>query len=148
MTLKAVADTAPLVAAVDRGDRAHGLAKSIVVGLGRRLVVPDTVAVEVDYFVRTRLRAESARLFLSSLADGELSVAFLTPGLLRRAADIDEQYADLGLGLVDASVMAIAERHDLPILTFDYEHFRATKPAAGHWRLVVDEATFEAEVAR
>ncbi|HEU0305103.1 MAG TPA: PIN domain-containing protein [Gaiellaceae bacterium] len=148
MTFKAIADTAPVVAAVDRGDRAHALARSIVVRLGRGLVVPDTVAVEVDYFVRTRLRAASARLFLQSLADGALSVAFLTPGLLRRAAEIDEQYADLDLGFVDASVMAIAERHDLPILTFDYEHFRATRPAQGHWRLVVDEETFAAAVGR
>jgi uncharacterized protein len=144
VTARAVADTAPLVAAADRRDRAHSLARSIVVGLGRRLVVPDTVAVEVDHFVRTRLRAEAARRFVRALADGELSVAYLTPGLLRRAAEIDEQYADLGLGLVDASVMAIAERHDLPILTFDFEHFRATRPAEGHWRLVVDEETFAA----
>lgn len=139
-----VADTAPLVAAIDSRDRAHALAKSMVTRLGRRLVVPDAVAVEVDYFVRTRLTGTAARRFVRAMADGELSVAFLTPGLLRRAAEIDEQYADLGLGLVDASVMAIAERHDLPILTFDFEHFRATRPAEGHWRLVVDEETLAA----
>lgn len=139
-----VADTAPLVAAIDSRDRAHALAKSMVTRLGRRLVVPDGVAVEVDYFVRTRLTGTAARRFVRAMADGEVSVAFLTPGLLRRAAEIDEQYADLGLGLVDASVMAIAERHDLPILTFDFEHFRATRPAEGNWRLVVDEETFAA----
>ena len=33
----------------------------------------------------------------------------MTPGLLRRAVELDVQYADLDLGLVDASVMAIAE---------------------------------------
>ena len=111
---------------------------------GRDLVVPDTVAVEVDYFVRSRLGAMPARHFLRALADGAHSLAFLTPGLLRRAVEIDAQYADLDLGLVDASVMAIAERHDLPILTFDFAHFRATKPAHGHWRLVVDEKTLGA----
>ena len=36
-------------------------------------------------------------------------------------------------------MMAVAERHNLPILTFDFEHFRATQPRHGSWRLVVDE---------
>lgn len=108
--------------------------------------MPQTVAVEVDYFVRTRLGGRFARLFLESLVMGEHSVAFLSPGLLRRAVEIDAQYADLDLGLVDASVMAIAERHDLSIFTFDFEHFRATAPESGHWRLVVDEATYAAAI--
>jgi predicted nucleic acid-binding protein len=43
---------------------------------------------------------------------------------------------------VDASVMAIAERHELPVLTFDFAHFRATRPEGGHWRLVVDESRY------
>jgi uncharacterized protein len=115
-----------------------------VARFGRDLIVPDTVAVEVDYLVRSRFGATPARQFLRALADGAHTVAFLTPGLLRRAAELDAQYADLDLGLVDASVMAIAERHDLPILTFDFAHFRATKPARGHWRLVIDEKTLAA----
>jgi predicted nucleic acid-binding protein len=62
--------------------------------------------------------------------------------LFRRAVEIDARHADLGLGLTDASVMALAERHDLPILTFDFEHFRAAPPPDGYWRLVVDEARY------
>ena len=89
--------------------------------------------------MRARLGSAPARAFLWSLAAGELSVGYLTPGLLRRAVDIDAHYAGLDLGLVDASVMAIAERYDLPILTFDFAHFRATTPAQGHWRLVISE---------
>ena len=38
--------------------------------------------------------------------------------------------------------MAYAERHDLPILTFDFADFRATGPDRGHWRLFVDEALY------
>jgi predicted nucleic acid-binding protein len=130
------------MAAVHRRDRAHILAARIVGRLGHDLVVPDPVAVEVDHLLRARRDSVAARLFLGALADGEHSLAFLTPGLLRRAVEIDAQYADLDLGLADASVMAIAERHDLPVLTFDFEHFRATQPARGHWRLVVDESQY------
>lgn len=100
------------------------------------------MAVEVDHIVRDRVRTESARLFLRSLAIGDHAVAFMTPGLLRRAVELDAQYADLDLGLVDASVMAVAERHGMPVLTFDFAHFRATRPASGYWRLVVDEAAY------
>jgi hypothetical protein len=43
------------------------------------------------------------------------------------------------LCLADAAVTACAERHDLPILTFDFAHFRAAPPTAGYWRLIIDE---------
>ena len=67
---------------------------------------------------------------------------------MSRAVEIDAQYADLDLGLVDASVMAIAERHNLPVLTFDFAHFRATHPVHGHWRLVVNESQYAAATGR
>jgi uncharacterized protein len=100
------------------------------------------VIAEADHLVRSRVGAGPARALLAALAAGEHEVAEVTAGLLRRAAGIDARYADLGLGFVDAAVMAIAERHELPIVTFDFEHFRATRPASGHWRLVVDEPLF------
>ncbi len=116
------------------------MAREIVASLGASLIVPLTVATEVDHMLRTRVGTDSARKFLAALAGGTLGLAPVTPGLLRRAVEIEERYADLQLGLVDASVMAIAERHELPILTFDFADFRATAPAKGEWRLVIDEA--------
>lgn len=86
-------------------------------------------------------------MFLRSLAEGEHSVAFMTPGLLHRAVELDAQYADLDLGLVDTAVMALAERHSLAVLTFDFAHFRATRPVRGEWRLVVDERQYVEAVA-
>lgn len=104
--------------------------------------MPGPVMVETDYMLRSRVGLRAAREFLSALVAGEHSTAFLTPGLLRRAAEIDARYAALDLGLVDAGVMAYAERHHLPVLTFDFEDFRAARPAKGHWRLVIDEARY------
>ena len=46
------------------------------------------------------------------------AVKILTAGLVRRAAELDNRYADLNLGFADTSLMAIAERHEMPILTF------------------------------
>jgi hypothetical protein len=39
---------------------------------------------------------------MSSVAGGDLAVAYLTPGLLRSAVEIDERHAGLNLGMVDA----------------------------------------------
>jgi uncharacterized protein len=145
--VKVVADTGPLVAAANERDEAHGLAAALVTELGRDLVVLDSVVIEVDHLLRARLGTHSARAFLDSLVDGEHSVAFLTEGLLRRAAEFDRRYSDLDLGVTNGSVMAFAERHRLPILTFDFAHFRATRPTRGFWRLVVDEARYRASTS-
>ena len=139
--MAAVADSGPLISAVQSDDAAHPLARELVGALGRELVVLMPVLAEVDYMVRKRAGAEPGRRLLRAIREGEHTAAFLTPGLLARAVEIDAQYAHLELGFVDASIMAFAERHKLPILTFDFRHFRATKPAKGDWRLLLDEGT-------
>jgi uncharacterized protein len=131
-----------LLAAANRRDHAHRIAAELVTQLGRELVVPVPVVVETDQLLRRRVGGHAARLFLAAVAVGEHEVAYLSAGLLRRAVEIDAGFADLDLGFADAAIMALAERHDLPILTFDFEHFRATRPRRGYWRLVVDEARY------
>ena len=133
------------MAAANRRDLAHPLAAALVTELGRDLLVPDVVLVEVDQLLRARISTDAAQLFLGAIASGEHSAVFLSPALLRRAAEIDARFSDLDLGLVDAAVMAVAERHNLPILTFDFKHFRATQPRHGYWRLVVDEGRYQDE---
>ncbi|MGH2726988.1 MAG: hypothetical protein ACRDKS_08425, partial [Actinomycetota bacterium] len=86
--MKVVADTGPLLAAANSRDKAHALASALITELGRSLVVLDTVSVEADHLFRSRISPHAARLFLRSLVEGELSVAFLSPGLLRRADEI------------------------------------------------------------
>jgi uncharacterized protein len=141
--MQVVADTGPLLAAANRRDHAHGLAAALVSRLGSNLLVPDPVLVEADALLRGRVGAHAARLLLSSVAAGAHRFAAVGRGLMRRAVAIDERYADLGLGYTDSVVMALAERHRLPILTFDFTHFRAAPPLdGGHWRLVVDERRF------
>jgi predicted nucleic acid-binding protein len=80
---------------------------------------------------------------MSSVVGGTFEIAYLTAGLARRAVELDARYADLDLGFTDTCVMAIAERHELPILTFDFADFRATESANGPWRLALDEAAYE-----
>lgn len=146
--MRIVVDTGPLLAAVNRRDAAHRLAGALVASLRREAVIPTPILAETDHLLRTRVGHEAARVFLADVAAGVYSVGYLTPGLLRRAVELDARYAGLNLGLADTSVMAFAERHRLAILTFDFTDFRATGPKRGSWRLVVDERTYAAATER
>jgi len=143
---KVLIDTGPLVSAVDADDPAHAMASTVLNRLRRGAIVPSPVLVEVDHLVRRRVGGEAARRFLGTMARGAHEIAYMSSGLTRRAAEMDSRYADLSLGFVDASVMAIAERHDLPVFTFDFRDFRATESAVGPWRLAVDERLYAREV--
>jgi uncharacterized protein len=143
---KVLVDTGPLVSAIDRRDAAHEVAATLIGKLRRNAVVPTPVLVEVDQILRSRAGHAAARTFLKATVGGEREIAYMSAGLVRRATELDERYADLQLGFVDACVMAFAERHELPILTFDFTDFRATESATGPWRLAIDERVFEREV--
>jgi predicted nucleic acid-binding protein len=141
--VRAVLDTGPLVAAAYRRDRAHRLAAALIAELGSDALIPEPVLVEADWLLRARAGVNAGRALLRSAADGEVSIRHLTPGLLREAVDIDARFADLDLGLVDASVMAVAARERLPILTFDFEDFRAApRPDGTPWMLLLDQDAF------
>lgn len=65
-----------------------------------------------------------ARGFLEIVSAGTHVRMPPTDALWRRAVEIDARYADLNLGLVDASVMAIAEARGEPVFTLDFRAFR------------------------
>jgi uncharacterized protein len=136
------------VAALNKRDDAHALSRALLSELGRDLVLPLPVLAEADHLLRTRVNSAAARALLGAAAAGEHSVHFLSSRLLRRAAEIDSQFADLDLGLADGAVMALAEGENLPILTYDFKHFRATLPGRGYWRLVIDERQYAEATAR
>lgn len=146
--MKVLVDTTPVVAAIHSGDSAHEMAKAAMRKLRRDAVLPSPVLVEADHLIRARSGPKAARLFLRAVARGHHEVAYMTANLLRRATELDDKYADLKLGLVDTSVMAIAERHEMPIFTFDFTDFRATESATGPWRLAIDEHLYEREIGR
>ena len=96
----------------------------------RTRYVPGLVLAEVDYFLRKERQAMGA--LMRDLSHGAFTYAAPTLALLDRAMDIDRQYADLRLGLVDASVVALAEELGVyRLATRDVRHFSAIKLRAG-----------------
>jgi predicted nucleic acid-binding protein len=73
----------------------------------RTRYAPGLVLAELDYFLRDE--REAMRVFIGDLARGAFTYAPPTPCQLSRAMDIDRRFADLRMGLVDASVAAQAE---------------------------------------
>ncbi len=127
-----IVDAAPLVALGDSRDRLHAVVGDVMRAEGGDLVIPAPVSAEVDYLIRRRGSAVAARAFLRDVAAGRFRVEGLTADEHGIAARLDEQYADLDLGLADLSVVILAHRfRTRRLLTFDVRDFRAVRPLAG-----------------
>jgi hypothetical protein len=64
-----------------------------------------------------------------SIAAGDFAVEDMAPADWRRSAELISTYADLGLGLVDASVVAFAERLGITtVATLNHRDFRVVRP--------------------
>ncbi len=93
--------------------------------------MPALVITEVAYLLATRLGATAEVRFLGDLAAGSLTAVNVEPSDWLRMGQLVARYADLGLGTVDASVIATAERLRIgTIATFDRRHFGVVRP--GH----------------
>ncbi len=136
-----VCDTGPLVSAINRGERRrHRFAAELVARLGREVVVPWPVLVEVDLLLRARGYPRAAVTFAQSLLAGVHRLESPTDPELGLALDLARRYPDSGADLPDLIVMAMASRRRARILTWDYRDFRTVVLRRGHhWPLVVEE---------
>ena len=97
-----------------------------VIDAARARYVPGLILAELDYFLRGE--REAMRAFMNDLATGAFIYAAPTEHQLARAMDVDASFAGLGLGLVDASIVVLAEDLGLRrIATRDVRHFSAVR---------------------
>ncbi|CUU54412.1 PIN domain-containing protein [Parafrankia irregularis] len=83
---------------------------------------------EVVYLLGTRLGTQAELRFLADLASGAFDVEAVHPTDWLRIADLANQYRNLPLGTVDASVIACAERLGVDeVATVDRRHFTVVK---------------------
>jgi len=124
-----VLDTNVVVSAADNDEPRHGTCAELLRRHRAELVVPTTVVVESSWFIEDRLGPVAEAKFLRSVTSGELRRQDLTDADWERATALVEAYADLGLGLVDASIVAIAERLGVTtIATLNQRDFRVVRP--------------------
>lgn len=123
-----VCDTSGIYALYDADDANHEAVKAVLEDEPGPLFVP---VAELDYLLSERLGVDATLDFLASLENKAFTPVDFTGEDLIRCRGLIQRYADLPLGLADASVIATAERLRLRrILTLDRRHFRIVKPAA------------------
>jgi uncharacterized protein len=123
----AVVDAGPLYAAADSDDDDHEPCVRVLARGDLRLVVPAMAIAEASYFVGTRLGARAEAAFLRGL--GALDVEAPAPEDFERMGELVDRYGDFPLGGTDASIVALAERIDAPVIvTLDRRHFAAVRP--------------------
>jgi uncharacterized protein len=125
-----VLDTGPLLAALDSADPDHGSCAALLTEAEEDLVVPALVLSELDYWCAERLDRSVWLAFLDDVLAGAYRVEPPTGADLERCRAVQEQYADLGVGVVDASVLAVVERlGEGKLATLDHRHFSVVRPA-------------------
>jgi len=126
-----VVDTGPLVALLNADDAHHERCRAWLVENHEPLVVPVPVISETCYFIERDRDAETEVQFLASFEPGAMfEMADLVADDWTRVARLIRTYADLPLGVVDASVVAVAERLEVGrIATLDHRHFSIVRPA-------------------
>jgi uncharacterized protein len=125
-----VLDTGPLLAALDAADPDHTSCASLIANSTEDLIVPALVLSELDYWCHERLTVDVWLGFLEDVLSGAYTVESPTRNDLMRCHELQSAYADLGLGVVDASALALVERLGEPkIGTLDHRHFATVRPA-------------------
>jgi predicted nucleic acid-binding protein len=125
-----ILDTGPLLAALDAADPDHEACASLLRSSSEDLVVPMLVLSELDYWCAERLTAAVWDAFLEDLLGGAYRAEAPNLADLERCRELQARYADLQLGVVDASVIALVERlREEKLATLDRRHFTVVRPA-------------------
>ena len=119
-----VLDTGPLLAALDAADPDHAPCAALLAETHEDLTIPTLVLAELDYWCQRRLGAGIWLAFMDDLLAGAYRAESPTPADLTRCREIQAQYTDHSLGVVDASVLALVERlGENKLVTLDHRHF-------------------------
>jgi uncharacterized protein len=94
-----------------------------------KILLPQTVLAEVAYLIDRSSGSKEVVSFLSGLKKSRLALSAVTEIDIDRVAEILAQYSDSRIDFVDATVMAMAERHQIrEVLTIDHRDFRLFRP--------------------
>lgn len=123
-------DTGVVFGATDADDPRHADCAAVWEAYAGELGIVVPVIVESAWLIESRLGPAAEAEFLASLAEGEVTRVELADEDWVRVAGLVGDYADLGLGVVDASIVAVAERLRITtVATLDRRHFSVVRPA-------------------
>ncbi len=126
-----VVDTSIIVAYMNATDDHHDAVAGWLEAADDDLATTPLILAEVDHLVSVRGGAVALRAFHADLLAGAYLLEWW-PAAIASTVSVAERYADAGLGLADASLIALADRLGTTLLgTLDERHFRAVGPLSG-----------------
>ncbi|HEY9787030.1 MAG TPA: PIN domain-containing protein [Candidatus Obscuribacterales bacterium] len=130
-------DTSGLLSALDESQKHHAQCRDVLMQSSAPLLLSPFVLAELDYLLMRYLGRQAQSLLLREVARGAYELAPFSAGDIWRAREIMDRYGDLDLGLADASIVVLAERHSVTsVLTLDERHFRALRVNRKHFILL------------
>jgi len=134
-------DTSGLLAALDAKQAWHSDAAASLTAASPPLLLSPFVLAELDYLLSTRVGHEARASLLGEVERGAYALAPMSSTDVGQARKIINRHADLGITLADASIVVLAERHDVrEVLTLDQRHFRVLAAAGEPFRVLPADA--------
>jgi predicted nucleic acid-binding protein len=128
-----IVDTSALLAFFDANEPLHAAVTDVLTSARELLVISPYVLAEVDYLVATRHGSAAELAVLGELTGGAWELASLDLANVHEARAVIEDYADLEIGLADASMVVLAGRYRTrAIATLDRRHFSVLRTLDGH----------------
>lgn len=121
-------DTGVFVSAADRDEPRHTECAALLrTRLGLAVAAP--VVAEAAWMIESRLGPNAEARFLRAVIEAPFAILDLDRDDYLRATDLITTYDDLGLGFVDASIVALAERTGTTeIATLNRRDFAVVRP--------------------
>ena len=137
-----VLDTGGLYAALDANEALHPRAAAALAAARPPRLLSPFVLAELDYLIATRVGAHVQLSLVEEVARGAYQLEPFLQDDVEQARRIMERYADLQIGIADASVVVLALRHRaIDLLCTDERHFRALRgPGGKPFRLLPSDA--------
>lgn len=122
-------DTGFVYAVINRTERQHEAATKVAREIREPMLLPTPVIVEVAFLLLRDIGPLAVAEFVGDLATTDMILVEPEGTDYERAAAVLRQYNDAHIDLVDALIVAIAERLNIDlILTLDQRHFRMFRP--------------------
>jgi len=123
-------DTNVWLAAADRRSDRHHDCVALLAAHASELASPVPVIAETSWLILDRLGPGAHQQFLGLIGSGHLNVVDLTRDDWVRSIDLCSEYQDLRLDLMDACIVATAERLGVTtVATMNHRDFAVVRPA-------------------
>lgn len=127
-----ILDTGGLLAAIDASQRFHEAARRALEAASAPWTLSPFVLAELDCLLATRVSQSAERALLAEVGREVYGLEALEPSEIAAAERLIGRYAELELGLADASLVVLANRYGVrDLLTLDERHFRALRGPGG-----------------